>query len=349
MTQNLVSTKTEDYLDQDPPIRGQHYCCLSFISPEEVIKNKEVYFVEKFLKSYSTEMNSMFDNMLEMFKDNNDVADSLRGIKERYTYVFDVQKLNEEFEFYKAVNSTALESDYLEKNDFQTTIRGLKVRGSYESLKEAQIRAQVLKRMDDKFNVFVAEVGCWCPWSPNPEELQDQEYAETHLNTLVKQYTDNQKEKDVFFLERKEKLKALAMDDNEKNNKKYKKPFVEVIEEGLEVVADKIVETTETVEELVAELVNEVIENITKPEIHTPEEDQLLGTPLDSTTELVRDPSVTLEQVSEELTKTQNDTPMSFKEVEDKLDTDDPWLQRKKELAENVSTNNNTDGSNTDP
>ena len=32
---NLVSTKQMDYLDEDKQIRGQNYCLLSFISPEE--------------------------------------------------------------------------------------------------------------------------------------------------------------------------------------------------------------------------------------------------------------------------------------------------------------------------
>jgi hypothetical protein len=35
--------------------------------------------------------------------------------------------------------------------------------------------------MDNKFNVYV-QGGCWCPWSPNPDDITDQEYAETNLN-----------------------------------------------------------------------------------------------------------------------------------------------------------------------
>jgi hypothetical protein len=162
-------------------------------------------------------MDEFLTNSMETHKENKDFVNGMKAIKERYSYIFDSAKMQDEFEFFKAANAAALEGDYLEKNNFQTTIRGLKVRGSYDSIKEAQVRAQVLKRMDDKFSVFVAEVGCWCPWSPNPEELENQEYAESHLNTLVKKYHDNQKQKDEFFLDRKNKMMEQAAEENKQN------------------------------------------------------------------------------------------------------------------------------------
>jgi hypothetical protein len=226
---NLIPVSQTDYLDQDPPIRGQKYVCLSFVSPEDVIKNKEVYFFQKYLKAFSHDLEDLFEKSLEVYKENKEFTDSLQGIKERYAALFDGERLQEEFDFYKAKHSEKLEGDYLEKNNFQTTIRGLKVRGSYETQHEAQIRAQVLKRMDDKFHVFIAEVGCWCPWAPNPDELENQEYAETQLNTLVKGYHDNQKQKDEFFLQRKDQLRQRALEENEK--KKEEQDVEEVQEQ----------------------------------------------------------------------------------------------------------------------
>ena len=38
----------EDFLDEDKPIPGQSYCCLSFLSPEKVLQKKEVFFVKEF-------------------------------------------------------------------------------------------------------------------------------------------------------------------------------------------------------------------------------------------------------------------------------------------------------------
>ena len=40
-----------DYLSADQPIPGQNYVCLSFISPETVIRDRHIYSVQQFLKS----------------------------------------------------------------------------------------------------------------------------------------------------------------------------------------------------------------------------------------------------------------------------------------------------------
>ena len=34
-------SKPQDYLEVDSPIPGQNFVCLSFISPEHVLKNKD--------------------------------------------------------------------------------------------------------------------------------------------------------------------------------------------------------------------------------------------------------------------------------------------------------------------
>jgi hypothetical protein len=207
MTQkDLVSVQEEDFLDQDPQLRGQNYVCLSFLSPEDVLKRKDVYFFENFLTSFSMDMNDFFTKFGEKYPDEVDI---LNTVKERYRYVFDPEKLQNEFQYFVNNNSASLDSDFHEKNNFQTSIRGIKVRGVFDTLREAEVRAQVLKRLDDKFHVYVAQVGCWCPWSPNPDDIAEQEYAETHLNTLMKNYKENQEKKDVFFDERKRDLQFM--------------------------------------------------------------------------------------------------------------------------------------------
>ena len=203
---SLVSVKEQDFLDQDPPLRGQNFVCLSFVSPEDVIKKKDTFFFERFLQFFSGEMTEFFANLSEKYKED---ADILRGIKERYVYLFDTNRVEDEYNYFVSKNNSDMEKEYYEKNNFQTTIRGIKVRGTFESQKEAEIRAQVLKKLDDRFHVFVAEVGCWCPWSPNPEDITQQEYAETQLNTLMKGYKDNQEKKDQFFQERKRDVQSF--------------------------------------------------------------------------------------------------------------------------------------------
>jgi hypothetical protein len=59
-------------------------------------------------------------------------------------------------------------------------------------------------------------VGCWCPWSPNPEDLENQEYSETQLNTIMKKYKENQENRDVFYTERKDEKIRKANDEASK-------------------------------------------------------------------------------------------------------------------------------------
>lgn len=73
------------------------------------------------------------------------------------------------------------------------TLRGLKVRGVYETQGEAKERCEELQAKDPGFHVFVGEVGKWLPWDPDPNSTKDQVYQEKELNDLMKGYEDNLK------------------------------------------------------------------------------------------------------------------------------------------------------------
>lgn len=203
MTDNkeLVSTKEVDYLDEDKKIRGQNYVLLSFISPEDVIVNKETYYFAKFLNQFSKDMGTLLDGIQSKYPDSTDLIKNLRS---NHAYIFDSNEMNEQYKFFKSVNSADIEADYHRDNNFQTTIRGLKVRGVFDTIEEAKNRSEFIKKIDNKFDIFIGEVGCWCPWSPNPNDLQNQEYAETQLNTLMKKYKENMESKDALFEQRKQ-------------------------------------------------------------------------------------------------------------------------------------------------
>ena len=223
----LTSCAEEDFLENDPELRGQNFVCLSFISPEDVIKRKESYFFETFIKHFSKDMQEFFEKLSEKYPDEEDI---IRSIKDRHPYIFDTNLINEEYSTYYNLHSNELEKAYFEENDFQTTIRGIKIRGVFETRREADIRCKVLERKENaKFHIYVASVGCWCPWSPNPDDVEDSEYAETQLNTLVKNYKINQKERDDFYEKRKQELKDLK-----------KKEQVEVVDTSDEVVSESL-------------------------------------------------------------------------------------------------------------
>ena len=202
----VISTKEKDFLEQDPLIRGQTYACLSFISPEDVIKQKEAFQFEQYLRKFSTRMNELVEGIEKLHPDS---SDTLRAVKEQYAEIFKPECLTEDFKFFTSENATQLDQEFNEMYDFQTNIRGIKVRGVYESLQEAQNRCKQLRQIDgDKFNIYISEVGCWCPWSPNPAEIKDQEYAVDSLNTMMHEYGKNIDMKNEEFRSRKNDLQS---------------------------------------------------------------------------------------------------------------------------------------------
>jgi len=95
------------------------------------------------------------------------------------------------------------------------TVCGLKVRGSYDTYEEAQKRADWLRTIDDKHNIYIAEVGKWCPFEDNPEKAKDSEYMNKDLNNLMKNYWKQQDEAKQFHETRKQEMVTKAIKEVE--------------------------------------------------------------------------------------------------------------------------------------
>lgn len=201
----LVPVAQQDFLEQDMDIRGQKYVCLSFISPEDVITDKAAFLQHKFLGDVTRDINELFEGLAQKFANIPEVPHMIRSLKERYSYLTADDALQSQFQAFCAAHPE-LEEEYHDTHGFQTSVRGIKVRGSYETFQEAQHRVQAIQRFDKKFDVYIAQVGCWCPWAPRPEQLEDQVYAETQLNSLMKGYTENAARRDELHLLRKKEF-----------------------------------------------------------------------------------------------------------------------------------------------
>ena len=64
------------------------------------------------------------------------------------------------------VNEESLQDEFGKVNNFQTSTRGIKVRGSYSTQEEAELRCKLLREVDPNHNVYVGPVGMWMPWEP---------------------------------------------------------------------------------------------------------------------------------------------------------------------------------------
>ena len=154
-----------------------------FYFPESIIKNKEIFLLHKFLEETYEEYKLKHTELIDKFED------------------------------FKYRNEKELSDIFNEENDFQTNVRGVKVRGVYDTKKEADFRAKKLQNKDPYHNVFVAEVGYWLPWDPTLSYIDDidGEYLNKDLNSLMKKYQENQDHKNLHFEEMvKEKTSKIS-------------------------------------------------------------------------------------------------------------------------------------------
>lgn len=124
----------------------------------------------------------------------------------------DIKKtaIKEAYDDFMFKHQTKLEEEFFAKNEFRTSIRGLKVRGVTGTHGEAVAMSKKLQRSDTIHNIFLGEVGKWLPWDPKPHQVADQEYAEDQLNTLMKRYKDNEEARDKFVSEQRQELSKGA-------------------------------------------------------------------------------------------------------------------------------------------
>jgi hypothetical protein len=93
----------------------------------------------------------------------------------------------------------------------KSNILGFKNRGNFDTLAEAQLRAKEIRISDPDFDIFVAQVGLWLPWHPDPADLGDIQHDDERLNDIVKGHKESQIRSAQHFEERQRTLAKNAL------------------------------------------------------------------------------------------------------------------------------------------
>ena len=214
---NIVLDEEEDFLEVDAPINGQKYCLLSFVSPEKMLKQKELFTFHKYLKHQNTEVSP---NTQQNGSNSDLPQEKGESQKSMKTYDVSYKEFKKSYDNFLYSHQEDINSEFNEMVDFRTSVRGLKVRGVYETYREAKVKAARLQRVDRTFHVFIGQVGYWLPWDPEPDNIEDQEYLNKQLNNLVHEYQKNQEYRDEVFGDRVQNSKEEAIRDVEEHQKK---------------------------------------------------------------------------------------------------------------------------------
>jgi len=226
-----------DLLEVDKPIAGQQFGCFSFVSPENVLKQKNIFFFDEFVKKWD------INKSMEKF------ADFLNFVA--YKYKLDAEDVNKDFEEfvldekeklatgtiedeYKTFmdrNEEKLEAIFNKKHNFQTSVRGFKSRGNFASQEEAELRAKLLRENDPTFDIFVGPVGTWLPWEPEAYKTGKTEYMEEELNQLMEEKVKNETAAKNAFDQRVKESKQKAIEENIKNAAKSGNKLTQMMDE----------------------------------------------------------------------------------------------------------------------
>ena len=222
--------KLVDLLEEDNPLPGQKFACISFVSPENILKNKNLFYFEKFLKNWDFEKSfskyNQFTNFIS-YKYNLNAEDLQKDLKEflsEESKNLNYSTLKDDYQNFIDVHEKQLEEEFGEMNNFQTTTRGIKVRGVFETQEEAELRCKLLRELDPNHDVYVGPVGLWMPWEPEAYKTGRVEYLEQELNQLMHEKDKNEKKAKMQFDSRVNDAKKKAIEDNkqialESNNK----------------------------------------------------------------------------------------------------------------------------------
>ena len=229
--------KYVDLLEEDKPIAGQKFVCVSFVSPENIIKQKQAYLFEEFLKKW--DLNKSMEKFIQFlnfvsYKYNisfDDITNDFKDFVKEEKETISNTSIEDDYKTFLDNNEAELEKNFNRLHNFQTSTRGLKIRGSYPTMEEAELRCKMLREIDSNHDIMVGPVGVWMPWEPEAYKTGRVEYMEEELNQLAHEKKKNETAAKTAFEQRIKETKQKAIDENKRNAEKYGNVITQDIDE----------------------------------------------------------------------------------------------------------------------
>lgn len=215
-----ANPKYVDVLDEDPAIAGQKFTCMSFLSPEKILTKRELFLFDRFIEQWDfTKSMAKFGDFINFisYKYNLNVENLFQDYNE---FCKEEQKMLQEggvsndFQNFLDNHEEKLTEQFQREHAFQTSVRGVKVRGSFPTQEEAEQQCKRLREKDPNHDIFVAPVGIWLPWDPNAYKTGRVEFMEEELNKLHQEKIKNEKKAKDEFDKRVKETKQKAIEEN---------------------------------------------------------------------------------------------------------------------------------------
>lgn len=146
---------------------------------------------------------------------------------------------------------------FLSDTENKLSLKGVKVRGAFNTVEEASEHAKNLQSIDQAHNVFVGEMGKWLAYEPdvNSEAAGNPEYANEQLNTMMRSYLENQEKSKLFHEQRKfQQIQKTLEQSIETSNNTVKELEEKLLEEKDEENIKDLNSKLETINSQIKEL-----------------------------------------------------------------------------------------------
>lgn len=229
-----------DLCDEDPLIAGQKFVCVSFIAPEDILKRRELYLFQQFVQQWDMSKSmSKFQDFLNFIchkytLTNTKVLDDFdEFIKEEETIIKASSRVVEDdFKNFMDKHEDRLTTQFSKDNNFQTSVRGLKIRGTFATQEEAERNCKKLRQNDPSHDIYVAPCGLWLPWDPKSDKISKTDYLEPELNRLHEEKIKNEVLAKEEFDQRIKDTKRKAIEENIRLAKKSGNKLTQSLDEN---------------------------------------------------------------------------------------------------------------------
>jgi hypothetical protein len=132
-----------------------------------------------------------------------------------------------------------LNEQYNKDHSFQTSVRGIKVRGVFPTQSEAELRCKMIREVDPNHDVYVGPVGLWVPFHPEAYKTGNVQYLEKELNELMHEKKKNEDSAKLEFDKRVKESKLKAIQENVEKAKQSNNRLTQTINEKGDLVSIK--------------------------------------------------------------------------------------------------------------
>ena len=262
-----------DELDEDPAFSGAKFVGISFLSPEKILKKRELFYFEQFVKIWDFNKSMIkYNDFLQFMtvkynlKVDNVIADYRDFLKEEEARLKE-ESVYDDFKSYVEKHEETLLQQFNKENGFQTSVRGIKIRTpTYASLEEAEEMVRKVRERDPTHDIYIGQVGKWMPWDPDAYKTGRMEFLEPELNQLHHEKSKNEARAKQEFEQRVRDTKRKAILENIQLAEKNKNVLTQTLDEN-----DNLVGVQQTVDFEEREPATEEMKNAQRDELYEKE------------------------------------------------------------------------------